>query len=249
MTRTVRPPGSIGYIVGLAGDRRNLLTARRSVIRLYQLQRGRLHPVSFGYQNCFASSTSRMKSCPELLPQAKKQPQPNRVCDWLGSFCFNVRVGARKLSVSRVLCFRWCERQPASHREKRQSSILTGHCCPVPATNPDASRAKTAIVHRCVPLRSCSRWGLPGKESPNSLVVSYTTVPPLPVRSKLEAPSAVHFCGTILQLALTGRYPAPCPMEPGLSSGKNSRDCLSNFRFSNVCRNLIIPLLRRGLKS
>ncbi len=31
-------------------------------------------------------------------------------------------------------------------------------------------------------------------------------------------PSAVHFCGTSLQLALTGRYPASCPMEPGLSS-------------------------------
>lgn len=31
-------------------------------------------------------------------------------------------------------------------------------------------------------------------------------------------PSAVRFCGTSLQLALTGRYPASCPMEPGLSS-------------------------------
>ncbi len=31
-------------------------------------------------------------------------------------------------------------------------------------------------------------------------------------------PSAVHFCGTILRLATTGRYPAPCPAEPGLSS-------------------------------
>jgi hypothetical protein len=31
-------------------------------------------------------------------------------------------------------------------------------------------------------------------------------------------PSAVHFCGPILQLALTGRYPASCPVEPGLSS-------------------------------
>ncbi len=47
----------------------------------------------------------------------------------------------------------------------------------------------------------------------------------------LQGPSAVHFCGTILQLALTGRYPASCPVEPGLSSRSNkaASDCLSNF--------------------
>lgn len=67
------------------------------------------------------------------------------------------------------------------------------------------------------PIRSCSKWGLPGTKSPAFLGVSYTSVPSLPVRA-LNAPSAVHFCGTILQLALTGRYPAPCPAEPGLSS-------------------------------
>lgn len=67
------------------------------------------------------------------------------------------------------------------------------------------------------PIRSCSRWGLPGTKSPAFLGVSYTSVPSLPVHA-LRRPSAVHFCGTILQLALTGRYPAPCPVEPGLSS-------------------------------
>lgn len=74
-----------------------------------------------------------------------------------------------------------------------------------------------------VPLRSCSKWGLPGNMSPYPLVVSYTTVPPLPVRT--SAPSAVRFCGTILQLALTGRYPAPCPLEPGLSSRAGITGC------------------------
>jgi hypothetical protein len=29
---------------------------------------------------------------------------------------------------------------------------------------------------------------------------------------------AVCFCGTFLRVAPTGRYPAPCPMKPGLSS-------------------------------
>lgn len=66
-------------------------------------------------------------------------------------------------------------------------------------------------------IRSCSRWGLPGTKSPAFLGVSYTSVPPLPVPLR-ERPSAVHFCGTILRLAPTGRYPASCLMEPGLSS-------------------------------
>ena len=30
------------------------------------------------------------------------------------------------------------------------------------------------------------------------------------------------FCGTFLPVARTGRYPAPCPMEPGLSSPPHS---------------------------
>jgi len=28
----------------------------------------------------------------------------------------------------------------------------------------------------------------------------------------------LHFCGTCLRVTPTGRYPAPCPVEPGLSS-------------------------------
>ena len=42
-------------------------------------------------------------------------------------------------------------------------------------------------------------------------VVSYTALPPLPVQ-------AVYFCCTSLGVASTGRYPASCPMKPGLSS-------------------------------
>jgi len=58
----------------------------------------------------------------------------------------------------------------------------------------------------------------------------------------LRWPSAVHFCGTILQLALTGRYPAPCPMEPGLSSRglAAASDCLSNFP-DNITYYIVIP--------
>ena len=32
-------------------------------------------------------------------------------------------------------------------------------------------------------------------------------------------PRLCHFCGTLLRVAPTGRYPAPCSVEPGLSSG------------------------------
>ena len=44
-------------------------------------------------------------------------------------------------------------------------------------------------------------------------VVSYTAFPPLPSIKK-----AVYFCCTGLGVTSTGRYPASCPMKPGLSS-------------------------------
>ena len=46
----------------------------------------------------------------------------------------------------------------------------------------------------------------------NNTVVSYTAFPPLPLKV------AVYFCCTILGVTSTGRYPASCPMKPGLSS-------------------------------
>lgn len=49
-------------------------------------------------------------------------------------------------------------------------------------------------------------------------VVSYTAVPPLPNAARKQAALAVYFCCTSLRVASTGRYPASCPMEPGLSS-------------------------------
>lgn len=98
------------------------------------------------------------------------------------------------------------------------------------SNQPGRASGKGCFLKKLRPIRSCSRWGLPGTKSPAFLGVSYTSVPSLPVHA-LRRPSAVHFCGTILQLALTGRYPAPCPVEPGLSSRgfKAAGDCLSNF--------------------
>ena len=45
-------------------------------------------------------------------------------------------------------------------------------------------------------------------------VVSYTAFPPLPAQNA----QAVYFCCTGLGVTSTGRYPASCPMKPGLSS-------------------------------
>ena len=45
-------------------------------------------------------------------------------------------------------------------------------------------------------------------------VGSYPTIPPLPIYHI----SAVYFCCTGLRVTSTGRYPASCPMKPGLSS-------------------------------
>ncbi len=40
---------------------------------------------------------------------------------------------------------------------------------------------------------------------------------------------AVCFCGTFLRVTPTGRYPARCPVKPGLSSRPRARDCPATF--------------------
>ena len=73
------------------------------------------------------------------------------------------------------------------------------------------------------------------------LVRSYRTLAPLPVPPR--GPSAVCFCGTVLTVTRTGRYPASLAVgEPGLSStgpgdqpeGRIRSDCdhLACFRAS-----------------
>ena len=68
-----------------------------------------------------------------------------------------------------------------------------------------------------------------------------------------EGPSAVRFCGTILRLAPTGRYPAPCPVEPGLSSRGSLRRRLSVkllsvsysiSRPARLCNAILLPIGR-----
>src|SRR5947207_7778708 len=51
-------------------------------------------------------------------------------------------------------------------------------------------------------------------QSPAALVVSYTTVSPLPRLT----PGRSAFCGTVPRVAPGRRYRPPCPVEPGPSS-------------------------------
>ena len=62
--------------------------------------------------------------------------------------------------------------------------------------------------------------GLPSQHLSMLLVRSYRTFAPLPVPGGIPTgPSAVCFCGTLLTVTRTGRYPASLAIgEPGLSS-------------------------------
>src|SRR4030081_1449734 len=58
--------------------------------------------------------------------------------------------------------------------------------------------------------------------SPGSLVRSYRTVSPLPRRLPHGPVGAVCFLWHCPPVARPGRYPAPCPVEPGPSSTPNT---------------------------
>jgi hypothetical protein len=51
-----------------------------------------------------------------------------------------------------------------------------------------------------------------------AVLVLRTSPPPVGRRISACRDPAVCFCGTFLRVAPTGRYPAPCPVKPGLSS-------------------------------
>jgi hypothetical protein len=64
--------------------------------------------------------------------------------------------------------------------------------------------------------------GLPSQCLSTLLVRSYRTFAPLPNHSEFQRIRAVFFCGTILTIARTGRYPAGVVFrEPGLSSDRS----------------------------
>ena len=107
-----------------------------------------------------------------------------------------------------------------------RSSILHGCCQPRPATYLKADRASLSLS-----FWSCFGWGLHGSaryRTDGSLLHCLSTLTRRNagrfsencIRSFLCAKStaAVYFCCTGLGVASTGRYPASCPVKPGLSS-------------------------------
>ena len=102
--------------------------------------------------------------------------------------------------------------------------------------NEDATylKARRAAVSPSSALRqniwSCFRWGLHSPfcyQKGGSLLHCHSTLTIIRWR--------FLFCCTILRVASTGRYPAPCPMKPGLSSPVSRRDRLCcSTAYSNM---------------
>jgi hypothetical protein len=102
------------------------------------------------------------------------------------------------------------------HGRKTVAAIYLGH--QLPGASSDLTRGVGGQPHP-PPIWSCSGWGLPSKPVSRFLVRSYRTVAPLPGTNA----GRYFFCGTGLKVTLTGRYPAPCPAELGLSSKSTLR--------------------------
>ena len=97
------------------------------------------------------------------------------------------------------------------------------------------------ITIRPPPIRSCSGWGFPSRLIAQPLVRSYRTFSALPWTSLSAASRRLPFCGTFLKVTLTGRYPAPCPLELGLSSDTAFRHCIRGYPVRLVPGFLILP--------
>ena len=92
--------------------------------------------------------------------------------------------------------------------------------------------------------RSCFGWGL---QSPVCYQPGGSLLHCL---STLTVKTAVYFCCTILGVTSTGRYPASCPLKPGLSSPAAfrfcSRDHLSGSAVTNFRLYHSFPFLSRN---
>ena len=90
--------------------------------------------------------------------------------------------------------------------------IHLGHKLPHASSNLPESIGRTALKH--FPIRSCSGWGLPGRSCCQKRRCALTA----PFHLDLVETKQSTFCCTFLRVTSTGRYPASCPIEPGLSS-------------------------------
>ena len=82
---------------------------------------------------------------------------------------------------------------------------------------------------------------LPATRVTTGAVRSYRTFSPLPERWGQTPPSRRYvFCATVLQVALTGDYPAHCPAEFGLSSPPSRLAAIRRGGYLARCEGLIV---------
>ena len=89
---------------------------------------------------------------------------------------------------------------PARFRSPSRSAIVS---CLIPGPRAVPGRRALWVAWRIEAASFPCRWSSTGS----------------PVAWRLQVCRAVYFCGTILGVSPTGRYPASCPGELGLSSG------------------------------
>ena len=122
-----------------------------------------------------------------------------------------LKPGGTGWPMSRVL-------SPAAVARRRVAIIHLGAPLPGPqAAYPD-TRASSP---RSCPVWPCSGWGLPsrpGRRARGGLLHRRFTL----TRCCTRQPWRSIFCGTCLRVSPSGRYPPPCPAEPGLSSADGS---------------------------
>ena len=107
----------------------------------------------------------------------------------------------------------------ASRQLRQQGGIISlGHGITAGLKQP--TRDSSGTGRASSPIWPCYGWGLPCDpcyQRPGAL---------LPHRFTLACAASGHrrsiLCGTFRRLATPGRYPAPCPVELGLSSSKTS---------------------------
>jgi hypothetical protein len=145
------------------------------------------------------------------------------------------RVPSRRASwpVGRVLCARF--RGPAVIH---LGLPLPAASCGLPASSGGPpSNARAGLAPRCGAraLMTLLQVGFTEPpQSPTTLVVSYTTVSPLPPADAHLARGRRRsvFCGTVPRVTPGRRYRPPCPAEPGPSSAipanRNRRDRPAN---------------------
>jgi len=127
------------------------------------------------------------------------------------------RRGATSRPVSRVLS------PPRGVGDGHPSGAPVARRLERPDPGHGASNPWTAASpRRPVPARPCSGRGLPGRPVTRPPVGSYPTISPLPALAEASR-WLCDFCGTLLRVAPTGCYPAPCSAEPGLSSSRAER--------------------------